>query len=84
MSGAEKEVDLRDFLKKNPGPSIIYVQTHDQTEILCESLKKAGFNAHSYHAGMANDVRTNVQDKFMASSKIVVSVQNSIILVQVC
>ena len=73
MSGVEKEADVKEFLKKNPGPSIIYVQTHDQTEILCESLKRAGFNVHSYHAGMANDVRTKVQEEFMASSKIVVS-----------
>ncbi len=82
MSGSEKEADLKDFLKNNSGPSIVYVQTHDQTEIVCESLKKAGFNAHSYHAGMANDVRTKVQDKFMASSRIVVSDGMSIILVQ--
>ena len=73
MSGAEKEADVKDFLNKNPGPSIIYVQTHEQTEILCESLKRARINAHSYHAGMANDVRTKVQEEFMASSKIVVS-----------
>lgn len=72
MSGAEKEADVKDFLKKNPGPSIVYVQTHDQTEILCKSLERAGFNAHGYHAGMANDVRTEVQEEFMASSKIVV------------
>ena len=73
MSGAEKEADVKDFLKKNPGPSIIYVQTHEQTERLCENLKRARINAHSYHAGMANDVRTKVQEEFMASSKIVVS-----------
>lgn len=82
MSGSEKEADLKDFLKNNSGPSIIYVQTHDQTETICESLKKAGFNAHSYHAGMANDVRTNVQDNFMASSRIVVSDREIIMLVQ--
>lgn len=84
MSGYEKEADLKNVLKKNSGPSIIYVQTHDQTEIICESLKKAGFNAHSYHAGMANDVRTKVQDKFMTSSSIVVSDRKSIILMQWC
>ena len=80
MSGSEKEADLKDFLNKNPGPSIIYVQTHEQTEMICGTLKKAGFNAHSYHAGMANDVRTKVQDKFMTSSKIVVRDPKSIIL----
>ena len=79
MSGSEKEADLKDFLNENLGSSIIYVQTHEQTEIICGSLKKAGFNAHSYHAGMANDVRTKVQDKFMTSSKIVVRDPKSII-----
>ena len=82
MLGSEKEADLETFLKKNPGPSITYVQTHCQTEILREDLKKAGFNAHSYHAGMANDFRTKVQDKFMASSEIVVSDCKSLIYKQ--
>ena len=82
MSGSEKEADLKSFLKKNSGPSIVYVQTHEQTEIICDSLKKAGFDAHSYHAGMPNDSRTKVQDKFMASSSIVVSNRKSIIVVQ--
>ena len=82
MSGSEKEADLKSFLKKNSGQSIVYVQTHDQTQEICESLKKAGFDAHSYNAGMANDVRTKVQDNFMASNKIVVRDPKSIIVVQ--
>ena len=81
-SGVEKEVDVKDFLKKNPGPSIIYVHTHDQTKDLCEGLKRAGFNAQSYHAGMANDVRIKVQEEFMASSRIVVSAPKSFTLAQ--
>ena len=82
MSGSEGEADLKSFLKKSSGPSIVYVQTHDQTEEICESLKKAGFDAHSYHAGMPNDVRTEVQEKFMASSRMVVSNRKNIIVVQ--
>lgn len=58
---------------KHKGPSIDYVQTHDQTEVVCIILKHAGFNAHSYHAGMASDARTAVQDRFMASDDIIVS-----------
>ena len=81
-SGVEKEADVKDFLKKNPGPSIIYVHTHDQTKDLCEGLKRAGFNAQSYHGGMANDVRIKVQEEFMASSRIVVSAPKSVTLVQ--
>jgi RecQ family ATP-dependent DNA helicase len=71
-SGAEKVSALKDFLRKNKGPSIVYVQTHDQTESVCANLKTDGFNAHSYHAGMENDARTLVQDKFMTSNNIVI------------
>ena len=82
MSGSEKEAELQNLLKKNSGLSIVYVQTHDQTEETCESSEKAGSDAHSYHVGMANDIRTKVQDNFMASSKIVVRDPKSVIVVQ--
>ena len=71
-SGAEKVAALKDFLRKNKGPSIVYVQTHDQTESVCVELKSSGFNAYSYHAGMAHDARTLVQDRFMTSKNIVI------------
>jgi RecQ family ATP-dependent DNA helicase len=71
-SGAEKISALKDFLHKNKGPSIVYVQTHEQTESVCANLKTSGFNAYGYHAGMANDARTLVQDKFMTSQNIVI------------
>lgn len=72
-AGSEKAAHLKSFFREHKGPSIVYVQTHDQTGIVCTILKNAGFNAHSYHAGMANDVRTAVQDKFMSSDEIIVS-----------
>jgi len=72
-SGAEKQADLTGFLRKNGGSTIVYVQTHDQTDTVCKNLKKDGFNAHGYHAGMSSDVRTAVQEKFMASEDVVVS-----------
>ena len=71
-SNIAKELHLKDFFQKHKGPSIVYVQTHDQTEEVCNILKGAGFNAHSYHAGMATELRTAVQDKFMASDEIIV------------
>ena len=43
-----------------------------QTDIITASLKCAGFNAHGYNAGMANDARTAVQDKFMTSDNIII------------
>ncbi|KAL8851548.1 MAG: hypothetical protein Q9221_003568 [Calogaya cf. arnoldii] len=71
-SNIAKELHLKDFFQKHKGPSIVYVQTHDQTEEVCNILKGAGFNAHSYHAGMATELRTAVQDKFMASDEIII------------
>jgi superfamily II DNA helicase RecQ len=73
-SGAAKEANLIAFLTKNPGPSIVYVQTHDQTELLCSRLQANGFNAYKYHAGMSSDAKTTVQDKLMASTKVIVRV----------
>lgn len=71
-SAKEKDPALKKFLQKHKGPSIVYVQTHDQTDTVTASLKCAGFNARGYHAGMANDARTAVQDKFLASDNIVI------------
>ena len=75
--GAAKEADLTAFLTKHPGPSIVYVQTHDQTELLCSRLQADGFDAYNYHAGMSSDARTKVQDKFMASEKIIVRIRKT-------
>lgn len=71
-SGKEKLVALKEFLGKHKGSSIVYVQTHDQTESVCAGLKSAGFNAHGYHAGMVSEARTRVQDLFMKSKNIVI------------
>ena len=70
--GAGKVAALKAFLKKHKGPSIVYVQTHDQTDEVSTFLKQDGLNSYSYHAGMANDVRTAVQDQFMKSDNVVV------------
>lgn len=71
-SGAEKLPALEAFMNKNKGPSIVYVQTHEQTETVCSYLKKQGHNAHNYHAGMPTEARNYVQDKFMISKNIVI------------
>ena len=43
-----------------------------QTDSVTASLKNAGYHAHGYHAGMANDARIAVQDTFMASDNIII------------
>ena len=72
-SGNDKQPALQAFLQDHKGPSIVYVQTHDHTDTVCAFLKRAGFNAYGYHAGMSIEMRTTIQDNFMASDNIVVS-----------
>lgn len=68
----EKIPALRTFLASKPGPTIVYVHTHEETEFVAKDLKSAGFNAMSYHAGMSNELRTSTQEGFMSSSNMIV------------
>lgn len=73
MKSAEaKLIALTTFLKANKGPTIVYVQTHEQTEHVSSHLKKDGFKAYGYHAGMLTDARTSVQERFMTAKDIVI------------
>jgi ATP-dependent DNA helicase RecQ len=64
---------LLNRLKDRPrGPTIVYVTLQRTAEMVAEELSKSGFPARAYHAGMANDKRTTVQDWFMNSSDAIV------------
>ena len=54
------------------GPTIIYVTLQRTAETVANELGKAGFPARAYHAGMASDKRTTVQDWFMNSVEAIV------------
>ncbi|KAL8767588.1 MAG: hypothetical protein Q9209_005960 [Squamulea sp. 1 TL-2023] len=71
-SDRAKELHMKAFFQAHRGPSIVYVQTHDQTDSVCATLKNAGFNAYGYHAGMTTEARTAVQENFMASDEIII------------
>ena len=62
---------LFDFLKNNPGSSIVYVALQKQTVALAEDLKKQGFQAKAFHAGLQTWEKMALQDEFMASSAMV-------------
>lgn len=68
----DKLAALKKFLQDNKGPTIIYVQTHDQTDQVCNQLKANGFDAYGYHAGMATDARSSVQERFMKAKDVVI------------
>jgi ATP-dependent DNA helicase RecQ len=54
------------FLHNNPDSSgIIYCLSRKSTEGLAEKLRKEGFDAMCYHAGMGADERFGVQEAFL-------------------
>ncbi|MBI9082411.1 MAG: ATP-dependent DNA helicase RecQ [Desulfobacterales bacterium] len=48
-----------------PGPAIVYVIQQKTAETVAAMLCSRGFNAAAYHAGMKNEDRAAVQDRFM-------------------
>jgi superfamily II DNA helicase RecQ len=74
-TGATKEElapRLYAFLRANPGPSIVYVTLQKQTEELAADLRRNGFKANSFHAGMDPSVKTSVQEEFMRVNNLVI------------
>ncbi len=51
---------------------IIYCSSRKNTEMLAEKLRKAGIGAAAYHAGMASDKRSLVQEQFIKDDVMVV------------
>jgi ATP-dependent DNA helicase RecQ len=48
------------------GGAIVYAATRKQTEVWADTLRKKGWNAASYHAGMASQDRSEVAGRFAA------------------
>ncbi|KAG9245187.1 ATP-dependent DNA helicase-like protein recQ [Calycina marina] len=59
------------FLRENPGSTIVYVTLQKQTEALAADLRRQGFHAKAFHAGMPTDDKTKLQDEFLASDKMI-------------
>ncbi|CZR69417.1 related to QDE3 protein (involved in gene silencing) [Phialocephala subalpina] len=60
------------FLKDNPGPTIVYVTLQKHTEDMALELKRQGFRARSFHAGMDAATKANLQDDFMRSDDLII------------
>jgi ATP-dependent DNA helicase RecQ len=50
------------------GGAIVYAATRKQTEVWADTLRRKGWNAASYHAGMASQDRSDVASRFAARS----------------
>ena len=61
----EKLKYIFQFIAKRPGDAgIIYCLSRKNTEMVTEELKKKGINAAAYHAGLPNEERASVQERF--------------------
>jgi len=62
----KKDTLLRSVLEKKPdGPAIVYVTLQKTADRITQMLIKNGFSADAYHAGMKNEHREAVQNRFM-------------------
>jgi ATP-dependent DNA helicase RecQ len=58
---------LKRLKSRKPGPTIVYVTLQKTAEQVAARLTQAGFPAEAYHAGLADELRAGVQDRWMAS-----------------
>ena len=65
---AEKEAALIDVLREHEGVAIVYAATRRNVEKVSLTLERAGVSAASYHAGLDDAHRHEVQDAFMNES----------------
>ena len=65
---SEKFNFLSDYLHAHQGQaSIIYVTLQKTAEQIASRLNKSGLQAEAYHAGLATEVRKDIQQRFMNS-----------------
>lgn len=58
---------LQSVLHDTTGPGIIYVTQQKTADELAARLQEAGHSAASYHAGLGNEARSAIQQRFMGS-----------------
>jgi ATP-dependent DNA helicase RecQ len=60
-------------LRERPaGPAVVYVTLQRTAERIAQLLADAGLPAEPYHAGLAPEVRAEIQDRFMSGADAVV------------
>ena len=77
-NGREKDAQLLEFLRENPGAGIIYASSRKRCEEVCrliaDSLRR---NVGVYHAGMLPADRRQVQEDFMANRLQIITATNA-------
>jgi ATP-dependent DNA helicase RecQ len=70
----ERITEALRIVKSIEGSGIIYAITRKETETVAKFLKENGIKATAYHAGMAGDKRSKIQNDFMENKfKVIVA-----------
>mgnify|MGYP002624041387 FL=1 len=70
VAADDRDALLLEKLQQRPaGPTIVYVTLQRTAEEVADRLASAGLPAKAYHAGMKDDLRSAVQDWFMAADR---------------
>ena len=73
VAANERDRVLLDALKMHPpAATIIYVTKQQTAEEVAQQITDAGLSARPYHAGMKDEIRSEVQEWFMASASAIV------------
>jgi ATP-dependent DNA helicase RecQ len=64
---------LRDLLKRQPGPAIVYAPSRDKAEKIAEALVRDGRPSLPYHAGLEPQIRRRNQAAFVQSEDMVIA-----------
>ncbi|KAI2607897.1 ATP-dependent DNA helicase [Hypoxylon sp. NC1633] len=65
-SKQDKYPKMFKFLREHPGPSLVYVTLQQQAELLAKDLANQNFDAVAFHAGLKTEIKTQIQENFMA------------------
>ncbi|KAI1102707.1 ATP-dependent DNA helicase [Jackrogersella minutella] len=68
----DKYPKMFSFLRKHTGPTLVYVTLQKQAELLADDLIAHGFDAVAFHAGLKTELKTQIQDNFMANKVAIV------------
>jgi len=68
---------LTDTINKAKGTGIVYVSSRKKTAEIAQILQQQKITADYYHAGLATDVRSEVQDKWMTGKSRVIVATNA-------
>ena len=78
MGDREKDKQLLEFIKDQPGTGIIYAATRKRCESLVEQIgKELKISVGAYHAGLMPEQRKLIQEKFMGGQLKVIVATNA-------